>query len=225
MLNKYLKNIHKVSLQGDAREESYYSALEKLLYDYADSVEKKNIHITSLPKKTEAGNPDFRVWDGKQKIVGYIEAKTPPFNSPLDKGGYRGVEYLAQIEGSEGLRISTPADVLPLIQNYADRKQEHFICVSINGANEVIKSRVVSVGLVNKTQVHPREVFADPITDRASGIIVAHNHPSGSLTPSMEDKEITEQLKSAGETLGIRLLDHIIFNHKGYYSFLESGEL
>jgi DNA repair protein RadC len=73
--------------------------------------------------------------------------------------------------------------------------------------------------------VHPREVFADPITDRASAIIVAHNHPAGTLTPSTEDKEITVQLKLSGETLGIRLLDHIIFNHKGYYSFLEHGEL
>lgn len=125
----------------------------------------------------------------------------------------------------EGLKISFPADVLPLIQHYADRKQEHFICISINGANEVIASRVVSVGLVNRTQVHPREVFADPITDRASVIIIAHNHPAGGLTPSNEDLEITKQLKSAGETLGIRLLDHIIFNHKGHYSFLESGEL
>ena len=125
----------------------------------------------------------------------------------------------------EGLRISFPADVLPLIRHYADRKQEHFICISINGANEVIKSRIVSVGLVNKTQVHPREVFAEPITDRASAIIVAHNHPTGGLTPSKEDIEITAQLKSAGETLGIRLIDHIIFNHKGYYSFVEKGVL
>jgi len=125
----------------------------------------------------------------------------------------------------EGLKISTPADVLPLIQNYADRKQEHFICISINGANEVMNTRVVSVGLLNKTQVHPREVFADPITDRASAIIVAHNHPAGAVTPSTEDKEMTEQLKSSGETLGIRLLDHVIFNQKGYYSFLEEGLL
>jgi DNA repair protein RadC len=125
----------------------------------------------------------------------------------------------------EGLKISFPSDVLPLINHYADRKQEHFICVSVNGANEVITTRVVSVGLVNKTQVHPREVFADPITDRASAIIVAHNHPVGSLTPSKEDIEVTQRLKAAGETLGIRLLDHIIFNQKGYYSFLENGEL
>lgn len=125
----------------------------------------------------------------------------------------------------EGLRISFPADVIPLIHHYADRKQEHFVCISINGANEVIANRVVSVGLVNRTQVHPREVFADPIIDRASAIIIAHNHPSGGLTPSKEDIEITGQLKSAGETLGIRLLDHIIFNYKGHYSFLENGEL
>lgn len=125
----------------------------------------------------------------------------------------------------EGLKISFPPDVLPLIRHYADRKQEHFICVSLNGANEVITSRVVSVGLVNKTQVHPREVFADPITDRASAIIVAHNHPAGGLTPSKEDIEITNRLKSSGETLGIKLLDHIIFNHTHYHSFLESGEI
>jgi DNA repair protein RadC len=125
----------------------------------------------------------------------------------------------------EGLKITFPTDVLPIISHFADRKQEHFICVSVNGANEVIMARVVSVGLVNRTQVHPREVFADPITDRASGIIVAHNHPAGTLTPSKEDIEVTRRLKAAGETLGIKLLDHIIFNRKGYYSFLENGEI
>jgi DNA repair protein RadC len=125
----------------------------------------------------------------------------------------------------EGLKITFPADVLPLIRHYADRKQEHFICISINGASEVITTRVISVGLVNRTQVHPREVFADPITDRASSIIVAHNHPSGALIPSKEDLEVTRQLKSTGEILGIRLLDHIIFNGKGYYSLVEKGEI
>jgi DNA repair protein RadC len=135
------------------------------------------------------------------------------------------IEFARRRIRPEGFKIAFPPDVLPLIQHYADRKQEHFICISLNGANEVIASRVVSVGLVNKTHVHPREVFADPITDRASTIIVAHNHPSGDLKPSKDDIAITNQLKSAGETLGIRLLDHIIFNNKGYYSFLENNEL
>ncbi len=125
----------------------------------------------------------------------------------------------------EGLRISFPPEVLPLIHHLADRKQEHFLCISLNGANEVIAVRTVSVGLVDKTPVHPREVFADPITDRASAVIVAHNHPTGNLMPSREDLDMTRTLKGAGETLGIKLLDHIIFNQKCYYSLLEHEEL
>jgi DNA repair protein RadC len=150
-----------------------------------------------------------------QKIEGVGPAKASLIAAAL--------EFARRRIRPEGLRISFPPDVLPLIRHFADRRQEHFICVSLNGANEVIATRVVSVGLVNKTQVHPREVFADPITDRASAVIVAHNHPSGSLEPSKEDIDITAQLKSAGKILGIRLLDHIVFNQKGYYSFLEKG--
>jgi len=124
----------------------------------------------------------------------------------------------------EGFKITFPTDVLPLIRHMADRKQEHFLCISLNGANEVIATRTISVGLVNKTQVHPREVFADPITDRATAIIIAHNHPAGNVTPSKDDVEITRKLKDAGETLGIKVLDHIIFSVKGYYSFLENDK-
>lgn len=125
----------------------------------------------------------------------------------------------------EGLKIGTPADVLPLIRHFADRKQEHFLAVTINGANEVLYVRVVSIGLIDRTPVHPREVFADALTDRASGIIVAHNHPAGSLDPSPADIDATKQIKQAGEIIGIELLDHIIFNRKGYFSFLEEGRL
>jgi len=152
-----------------------------------------------------------------QKIDGVGPAKATLIAAAL--------EFARRRIRPEGFKISLPPDVIPLIQHYADRKQEHFICISLNGANEVIASRVVSVGLVNKTHVHPREVFADPITDRASTIIVAHNHPSGDLEPSKDDIAITKQLKAAGDTLGIRLLDHIIFNKKSYYSFLENNEL
>ena len=77
MLKTYLKKILEISKRGDAREESYYSTLEKLLNDYSEHSGKTKVHITTLPKKTEAGNPDFRIWDGKQHIIGYIEAKAP----------------------------------------------------------------------------------------------------------------------------------------------------
>jgi predicted helicase len=92
MLKSYLKKLYEVAGTGDAREESYYSALEKLLKDFADSINKKGVRVTTLPKKTEAGNPDFRIWDGKQHIVGYIEAKQPT------------VEHLDQIEDIEQLK-------------------------------------------------------------------------------------------------------------------------
>ena len=111
----------------------------------------------------------------------------------------------------ERSRIRYPQDVLPYIRHFGDRKQEHFLCLSLNGAHEVIAVRVVSIGLVNRTIVHPREVYADPLQDRAAAVIAAHNHPSGNVEPSSEDREITERLRQAGETLGVRLLDHIVF--------------
>jgi len=92
ILKSYFKKIFDVNKTGDAREESYYSALEFLLKNYAESVNKKDIHVTTLPKKTEAGNPDFRIWDGNQHIIGYIEAKAPT------------IEYLDQVETTDQLK-------------------------------------------------------------------------------------------------------------------------
>jgi DNA repair protein RadC len=78
---------------------------------------------------------------------------------------------------------------------------------------------------VNRALVHPREVFAEALVDRAAAVVVAHNHPSGNVEPSAEDREVTARLQKAGNTLGIAMLDHIIFSQEGYYSFLEQGEL
>ena len=135
------------------------------------------------------------------------------------------IEFARRRIKPRGVKITTPADVLPLIRHYADRVQEHFLSVTINGANEVLNIRVVSIGLLDRAPVHPREVFAEVLTDRASGLILAHNHPEGSLEPSPADADVTRQIKQAGEILGIPLLDHIIFNPSGYFSFLEAGEL
>lgn len=122
-------------------------------------------------------------------------------------------------------RIGFPKDVLPLISHYSDRKQEYFLCLSLNGAHEVLALRVVSIGLVNRALVHPREVFADPLSDRAAAVVIAHNHPSGNTDPSSEDRQVTDKIKKASEVLGINLLDHIIFSGDGYYSFLEHGQI
>ncbi len=135
------------------------------------------------------------------------------------------IEFVRRRIRPRGVKIAFPPDVYPLIRHVADRHQEHFLCVSLNGANEVIAVRTVSVGLVNRALVHPREVYADPITDRASAVIVAHNHPSGNLIPSQDDLDVTLQLQEAGKTLGIKLLDHLIFDESEYYSLMEKGGL
>ena len=91
LFTQYLKNLADVALRGDAREESFYAALEHLLQQVAEVTGRNHVHITTLPKPPEAGNPDFRVWNGTDRIIGYIEAKRP------------GEEYLDQTEESEQL--------------------------------------------------------------------------------------------------------------------------
>ncbi len=121
--------------------------------------------------------------------------------------------------GPRGLKIMKPEDAYLAVRHYADRRQERFICISLNGAHEILAIRVVTAGLVDKTIVHPREVFSDPIADRASAVIVAHNHPSGQMIPSSEDDEITMRLQDAADILGIHLLDHLIFSENSYISY------
>ncbi len=122
-------------------------------------------------------------------------------------------------------KITGLQDVLSIdmIRQIAGKPQEHFICISLNGANEVIEKRIVTIGLLDRSQVHPREVFADVIADRAAAVIFAHNHPSGDLRPSDNDLRIHNQLTEAAGILGLRILDHIIVASKGYYSFQEAG--
>lgn len=119
--------------------------------------------------------------------------------------------------------VQNAKDALPLVAYIANKKQEYFLCISLNGANEMIGNRVVTVGLLNSTMVHPREVFADVISDRAASVIIAHNHPSGKLTPSPEDIALTKQMVEAGRMLGIAVLDHLIITQKGYLSLKQEG--
>ena len=127
------------------------------------------------------------------------------------------------VSDKEVYTIRKPEDLLPHINHIADKKQEYFLCASLNGANELINSRIITVGLLNSSQVHPREVFADAITDRAASIILAHNHPSGTLEPSKADTMVTRQLCESGKLLGIEVLDHLIITKKGFISLKDKG--
>jgi DNA repair protein RadC len=117
--------------------------------------------------------------------------------------------------------IHSPKDVVPFVKNYSMQMKEHFICVTLNGGHEIIQIRVISVGTLNRTIVHPRDIFSEALVENAAAIIVCHNHPSGNCTPSEEDIKTTEILIEAASIIGISLLDHIIIDRDSYYSFLE----
>lgn len=115
-----------------------------------------------------------------------------------------------QFEVSERPIIDSPEKAVVQLADIRDKKQEYFVCLTLDGANRLIAKRVISIGTLTSSLVHPREVFADAITDRAASIIVAHNHPSGSLQASEADSAVTERLREAGGLLGVALIDHIL---------------
>jgi DNA repair protein RadC len=115
------------------------------------------------------------------------------------------------------------ADILLLLKNIASARQEHFVVLTLDSGGCLIKKRVVFIGTINATLVHPRETFAPAIADYAACIVVAHNHPSGDPSPSRQDIETTQQLVAAGQILGVRLRDHIIVAGSEYYSFSANG--
>ncbi len=100
--------------------------------------------------------------------------------------------------------------------------REQFMILHLDTRNRVIKDEVVSVGTLNSSLIHPREVFKSAIKESANAVILVHNHPSGDPEPSQEDKKITNTLRKAGELLGINVLDHIIIGNERYYSFIDN---
>lgn len=133
------------------------------------------------------------------------------------------IELGKRLHPAPGAKICSPHDLLPLLQHYTLEQREHFLCVSLNGAQEVTAIRTVSVGTLNRTLIHPREVFADPLKERAAAVILAHNHPSGNCNPSINDTDITKRLLKVSEIIGIHLLDHLIITAAEYFSFAEHG--
>ena len=123
-----------------------------------------------------------------------------------------------RFEFSEQPVIDSPDKAADQLSDIRDKKQEYFVCLTLDGANRLISKRIITIGTLTSSLVHPREVFAEAISDRAASIIVAHNHPSGNLQSSDADRQVTERLKEAGVLLGINLVDHIIVTSKDFVS-------
>jgi DNA repair protein RadC len=124
-------------------------------------------------------------------------------------------------------KIKSSKDVFNVMKyEIRDVKKEHLYALYLDSQNEIIdKPEMITMGLLDKSLVHPREVFKNAIRKSAKSIIVVHNHPSGDVTPSDADQKVTAILKKAGMIIDIKLLDHLIIGHDNYYSFCDDCKL
>jgi len=131
---------------------------------------------------------------------------------------------------STGYKVTSPQDIYSALKRYSSSKKEMFLSLTLDGAHQIIRIHIVSIGLVNRTLVHPREVYRTALLDNAVSLVVAHPHPSARhdisrLEPSPEDIEVTRRLREAGQVLGVDLIDHLIIGKAGFFSFVQHGLL
>ncbi len=117
--------------------------------------------------------------------------------------------------------IVSPKDVWLLMRDEVQKKKEYFVVFYLNTRNQIIQKEIISIGSLNTSIAHPREVFEPAVRHHAGQIILSHNHPSGDCTPSQEDRETTKRLVQAGELLGIEVVDHVVVTKEEFVSMRE----
>lgn len=124
------------------------------------------------------------------------------------------------------LKINNTEDIYKYYKNKIGyKKQEYFYCVYLTNKNIIIKDKLLFIGTLNYSMVHPREVFKEAYISSANSIICVHNHPSSNIEPSKEDIELTKRLIEIGTIFGIKIIDHVIIGKDNYYSFMENGRM
>ncbi len=184
----------------------------------------KNVVEVADDVLEEFGNSFLRMQKASvkelSKIKGLGQAKSLTVQAALEMGKRMWRETL-----KERKPLKTSEDVYELCKDMILLDVEVVRVMILDSQLGLIASRDITVGTATTSLVHPREIFAAAVVYPSSGIILAHNHPSGSLTPSVEDKRITKRMKDASEIMGIKLIDHLIVASKGYYSFAKDGKL
>jgi DNA repair protein RadC len=162
-----------------------------------------------IEKLSELSVPELRAING----IGIVKALQIKALFELNKRHFQARKY-QRIK-----RVKEPKHVYDLfIEQLSGKKKEHFYVLLLDSNNQVIGKDLVSIGTLNMSVIHPREVFQNAIKESANAIIIVHNHPSGNVNPSDEDREITDRLKEAGDVLGIKVLDHVIIGKNKYRS-------
>ncbi len=154
--------------------------------------------------------------DDLQEISGIGQAKALQIASAISL-----VKRFYTDDQTNEIKISSSQDVISLTYDLRDKKKEHLVCLYLNARNVLLKKEVISIGLLDKTLLHPREIFYPATELNAASVILVHNHPSGDSTPSEKDVEIVEKIAQAGEIMGISVIDFVIISEKGNYSFYE----
>ncbi|BAT70964.1 DNA repair protein RadC [Thermosulfidibacter takaii ABI70S6] len=181
------------------------------------SKEKDVLQLASEVLNILEKDPEKATLDTLTNIKGIGQAKAIQIKAAF--------ELAKRLLIKDGLRITSARQLFQLNMDITGMRQECLALITVDGSGKFIKRRILTKGSLNKTIIHPREIFFYAIEDGAYGIFLIHNHPSGELTPSQEDIKITQRVAEAGKILGIYLLDHLIVSRKGFFSFKEQGLL
>ena len=130
---------------------------------------------------------------------------------------------LPMVKETQNVKVKTPTELAALCQDLQNLAQECFQTITIDSKNNVIDRHLITLGLMDSSLVHPREIFRSAILDNAHSILLVHNHPSGDPTPSAEDIRITRQIIQAGKIIDIKVIDHTIIGRPSFYSMREAG--
>lgn len=182
------------------------------------------------------GVKNKNVFSMSEEIAEYLQKRVKmPEISDLTRfegvGQSRAMQVLACLElsarfllpGQETDPVTAPAILASRLAFLKKEQKENFVCATLSSSHQVINIHTISVGLLNRSLVHPREAFCPAMEDRAAAVIFAHNHPSGSLRVSREDITTTRRLMDSGTLLGIPVLDHLIISHSGWISLKAEG--
>ena len=159
-------------------------------------------------------------WDEIRRVKGLKEQEAAVLGAAFElakRGLKRGMGSLP--------RITKPSDVLPVVADVRAEKREHFICLFLNARKQLLKKATISIGTLDGSLVHPREVFAPALEAAASAMILVHNHPSGDPSPSQQDISLTKRLSDAGVIMGVEVLDHVIVAEDAWVSLKQIGDM
>lgn len=194
-----------IILKTGSKKQNVKELANNILCTYKSIKKLKNLRINNLIKI-----------DG----IGKVKAIELLASLELGRRVYEEVDY------NDLVSLTNPKIIINYFNKiFTDVKQEYFYVVYLDSKNKFIDKKLIYKGILNKSLVHPRDIFKEAYLLSACNFICIHNHPSGDATPSIEDVEVTRKLKEIGILHGINLLDHIIVGNNNYYSFYEDGNL